>query len=226
MLDAKGLEAARAAYQSVIPDGAWHANGGETDAPIRAAITAYLQAAGPEPAVAVKPLVEQIDALLAFENPVPPIPNLARSLLASARSALVATPPAERVVEVAAQYAERLANVLWEKHYRNAAPNWKPLTGDLIGIITQIDNMTSGLALTTKPAVKDDDTVVEALDASGAIDAVAKAVAELQRRINAGEYVIDTLITNLKTGNCPPEKAVEWFEAEGRAALAAKEGRS
>jgi hypothetical protein len=81
-------------------------------------------------------------------------------------------------------------------------------------------------ALATKPAVKDDETVVEALDASGAIDAVAKAVAELQRRVDAGEYVIATLITNLKTGNCPPEKAVEWFEAEGRAALAAKDVRS
>lgn len=60
----------------------------------------------------------------------------------------------------AAGYAERLAIALWEKHYRNATPNWKPLTGDLIGILTQIDNMTSGLALATKPAVKDDEAVV------------------------------------------------------------------
>jgi len=43
-LDAKITVAARTAYQSAIPDGAWHADGGETDAPIRAAITAYLSA--------------------------------------------------------------------------------------------------------------------------------------------------------------------------------------
>jgi len=43
-------------------------------------------------------------------------------------------------------YAERLAVTLWEKHYKHDAPHWKPLSGDLIGILTQIDNMTTGLA--------------------------------------------------------------------------------
>jgi hypothetical protein len=45
----------------------------------------------------------------------------------------------------AAGYAERLAVTLWEKHYKNDAPQWKPLSGDLIGLLTQIDNMTSAL---------------------------------------------------------------------------------
>lgn len=45
----------------------------------------------------------------------------------------------------AAGYAERLAVALWEKHYRDEAPNWEPLRGDLIGLLTQIDNMTTGL---------------------------------------------------------------------------------
>lgn len=45
MVELKALEAARAAYQQAWNDKGdelWHANGGETDTPIRAAITAYL----------------------------------------------------------------------------------------------------------------------------------------------------------------------------------------
>jgi len=49
------------------------------------------------------------------------------------------------IAEVTA-YAERLAVGLWEKHWRDAAPGWKPLAGDLIGLLTQIDNMTVGLS--------------------------------------------------------------------------------
>ena len=41
-------------------------------------------------------------------------------------------------------YASRLAVAIWEKHYKDTAPQWKPLDY-LIGVITQIDNMTSGL---------------------------------------------------------------------------------
>ena len=41
-------------------------------------------------------------------------------------------------------YASRLAVALWEKHYKDIAPQWKPLD-DLMGALTQIDNMTSGL---------------------------------------------------------------------------------
>jgi hypothetical protein len=56
----------------------------------------------------------------------------------------------------AAGYAERLAAALWEKHYKNDAPHWKPLSGDLIGIISQIDNMTTGLTrgLAQRPAMQ------------------------------------------------------------------------
>jgi hypothetical protein len=50
-----------------------------------------------------------------------------------------------RIAE-ATRYAERLASILWQKHYKDQAPGWKPLSGDLVGILTQIDNMTSGLA--------------------------------------------------------------------------------
>lgn len=41
-------------------------------------------------------------------------------------------------------YASRLAVAIWEKHYKDAAPEWKPLN-DLMGVLTQIDNMTSDL---------------------------------------------------------------------------------
>jgi hypothetical protein len=41
-------------------------------------------------------------------------------------------------------YARRLAVAIWEQHYKATAPQWKPLD-DLIGVLTQIDNMTSGL---------------------------------------------------------------------------------
>lgn len=122
-----------------------------------------LQAVGPEPAVAVKPLVAQIDALLALENPVPAIPHLARSLLASARSALVATPPAERVVEAANVTTVRLwdfANGDYRyPSYRGRAPEGTPtLRGD---IKTALDMLAT---LAAKPAVKDNETVVDRLD--------------------------------------------------------------
>jgi len=41
-------------------------------------------------------------------------------------------------------YASRLAIAIWEKHYKATAVNWKPLP-DLIGVLSQIDNMTAGL---------------------------------------------------------------------------------
>lgn len=49
-------------------------------------------------------------------------------------------------INEATGYAERLAVALWEKHYKTEADQWRPLSGDLIGILTQIDNMTTGLA--------------------------------------------------------------------------------
>ena len=48
-------------------------------------------------------------------------------------------------------YASRLAVAIWEKHYKDIAPQWKPLD-DLMGVLTQIDNMTSGLTLLAQQA--------------------------------------------------------------------------
>jgi hypothetical protein len=41
-------------------------------------------------------------------------------------------------------YAMRLAWALWEKHWKDDAPDWQPLP-DLLGLLTQIDNMVAGL---------------------------------------------------------------------------------
>ena len=48
-------------------------------------------------------------------------------------------------------YARRFAEYIWAAHYRVTAPQWKPLD-DLMGVLTQIDNMTSGLV--TPPAAQ------------------------------------------------------------------------
>jgi hypothetical protein len=48
-------------------------------------------------------------------------------------------------------YAKRLAVAIWEQHYKGVAPQWKPFD-DLMGVLTQIDNMTAGL--TTPPAAQ------------------------------------------------------------------------
>ncbi len=44
----------------------------------------------------------------------------------------------------ATRYAENLAVAL-SRHFPHV-PQWKPLTGDLIGLLTQIDNMAAGLS--------------------------------------------------------------------------------
>jgi hypothetical protein len=41
-------------------------------------------------------------------------------------------------------YASRLAEAIYQKHYRQDSPEWKPLD-DTLGVLTQIDNMTCRL---------------------------------------------------------------------------------
>ena len=47
-------------------------------------------------------------------------------------------------------YASRFAVAMWEQHYKDVAPQWKPLD-NLMGVLTQIDNMTSGLTRLEQP---------------------------------------------------------------------------
>ena len=53
--------------------------------------------------------------------------------------------PAQAADARAVAYAERLARMLWQEHYAEDAPQWEPLAGDLLGLLSQIDNMASGL---------------------------------------------------------------------------------
>lgn len=46
-------------------------------------------------------------------------------------------------------YAKRLAEGIWKRCYRDSAPQWKP-PDDLLGVLTQIDNMVSGMARTSE----------------------------------------------------------------------------
>ena len=50
-------------------------------------------------------------------------------------------------------YASRLATHIWQKHYIKDAPQWKPLD-KLMGVLTQIDNMTAGLTRLAQPEQK------------------------------------------------------------------------
>jgi hypothetical protein len=51
-------------------------------------------------------------------------------------------------------YASRLAVAIWEQHYKGVAPQWKPFD-DLMGVLTQIDNMTAGLTTPTAAPVQE-----------------------------------------------------------------------
>ena len=81
-------------------------------------------------------------ALWAFELHVQMTWPMDRSTAAIA--ALRAALAQEQAEPDAYGYASRLAAAIWEQHYKGEAPNWRPLD-DLMGVLTQIDNMTAGL---------------------------------------------------------------------------------
>lgn len=56
------------------------------------------------------------------------------------------TPPASGSGDLAYRSALSLAKALWRRHYQKESPAWKPLEGDLVGLISQIDNMAAGLS--------------------------------------------------------------------------------
>jgi hypothetical protein len=63
---------------------------------------------------------------------------------------LYVPPPTAQQEPDAYGYAKRLAIAIWEQHYKDVAPQWKPFD-DLMGILTQIDNMTAGLTSHRQP---------------------------------------------------------------------------
>lgn len=82
-------------------------------------------------------------------------------------------------------YATRLAEAIWRKHYQQNAPEWKPLP-DLMGVLTQIDNMTSGLTRGVTGAPEPSEAQVQAavkamLDDGWKLDALE--LTETMRRV-------------------------------------------
>lgn len=78
------------------------------------------------------------------EGPIRSVADLNRNDDDAWRAALTAAqqPVQEGGGEVAT--ARRLAVGLWQRHYREVAPQWEPCP-DLAGLLSQIDNMASGL---------------------------------------------------------------------------------
>jgi hypothetical protein len=63
-------------------------------------------------------------------------------------------------------YAKRLSEAIWKKHYQSTAPQWEPFD-DLMGVLTQIDNMTSGLITPPAAPVIDKSTAIRIATALG-----------------------------------------------------------
>ena len=55
-------------------------------------------------------------------------------------------------------YAARLATSIWKQHYQKTAPQWQVLD-DLIGVLTQIDNMAAGLISAPLPVQPEQEPV-------------------------------------------------------------------
>jgi hypothetical protein len=131
-------------------------------------------------------------------------------------------------------YASRLAVAVWEKHYKGAAPQWKPLD-DLMGVLTQIDNMTSGLtrlAQQAEPvavaereriAAQWDGCVAHQLDTFGPVDIGASIRAgELVEPAQQAEPVDGACLHGVDDGAC---KECYAANAEPGAWVASKDGR-
>jgi hypothetical protein len=63
--------------------------------------------------------------------------------------------PAQPAQDSDTAYAKRLAQDLWRRCYKDEAPHWQPFD-DLTGILTQIDNMISGLPAAAQPGALPD----------------------------------------------------------------------
>jgi hypothetical protein len=80
---------------------------------------------------------------VAIPGAIPMAEVAARSRAMPERAAALEAARERQAEPVALNYARQLAESIWNKHYNNF-PQWKPLD-DLMGVLTQIDNMTTGL---------------------------------------------------------------------------------
>lgn len=137
-------------------------------------------------------------------------------------------------IEKARTYATRLATILWSKHYTADAPNWSPLE-DLLGVLTQIDNMTSGLIRTETAEVQLaslkaalDETTEELETLRKDTDALIEEAREEERHEAAALWPewADKMLKILRGFGVPcddedgvdlPEELREWLEIYGAA---------
>jgi hypothetical protein len=108
----------------------------------------------------------------------------------------------------ATSYAERLAVSLHAKHYQQDAPNWKPLP-DLYGILTQLDNMSTGFTR-AEAAERNVQMAVEALRKIGGLDIGAPPFIETTE--GYGSFAVMTARTTLDHIPKPPSQKEEDHE--------------
>jgi hypothetical protein len=63
---------------------------------------------------------------------------------------ILAAKPEPTNDEKALGYGMRLAEAIWRKHYMSVSPHWRPFP-DLLGVLTQVDNMTCRLVKAPEP---------------------------------------------------------------------------
>ena len=110
---------------------------------------------------------------------------------------------AEARLAEAERYAEGLAVALAARHYPEVNV-WRPLSGDLIGLLTQIDNMTTGLSRTAR-AERLEAALREAQEAAatqngGVLSACKKTAAlraEMERIADLTERWTDSLVSQV-----------------------------
>jgi hypothetical protein len=134
--------------------------------------------------------------------------------------------------------AERLAKALHAKHYSEVT-QWRPLTGDLVGLITQIDNMTSGLSRAATPAT-DTSGLVErlralsdelwwrpvAMEAADCIEALERERAAKDARLAEAEAAFEVIRNILINELVEPGRSAFWAAVNARdAARSYLEGR-
>ncbi|ARO14399.1 hypothetical protein BVG79_01053 [Ketogulonicigenium robustum] len=105
----------------------------------------------------------------------------------AARLALSQRDTARAETGRAKEYATSLAVCLHKTHYETDAPDWQPFE-DLLGVLTQIDNMTAGLSHVT-----------------------ATAALEQVKRDARNEALLEAAAVEVETGRVPGEKVrVPW----------------
>lgn len=113
------------------------------------------------------------------------------------------TQPPAPAVDGAIAYAQRLARGMWRDHYASESPDWEPYD-DLMGALSQIDNMLAGLA--RKPAVQ--------IAAPGDVEAHIESL----RRMLADEYSFDDDSSPIFTQErAALDAAIAALRSQGRA---------